>query len=317
MTQTQFPVVENQFFQTTGKSPVKLHYARCGMADKPLMLFVHGFPQAWFAWEDMMRRFSADYFCVALDLRGFNKSSKPSGVAHYHAKHVVDDVLQLAEYLVGQTPFTLVAHDWGGAAAWNLAIKYPQRLRQLVCINSPHPVPFGRGLSNDPVQQTASAYMNWLRKPGSEAALAKDNFALMQGFFNGMGQGVSSWFDGEKNAATRDRYIAAWSTPSEAKEDNEHSLTGSVNYYRATPLHPPTKTEKGAAAFEWKVADWQVNVRTLLVWGEKDLALPKTLLDEMPACVPDLTLHRIPNGSHWVIHEFPDEISQAMKSFLQ
>ncbi len=84
--------------------------------------------------------------------------------------------MQLVSAL-GYDQAVVVAHDWGGAICWNLAIQFPQLVRQLIIVNSPHPYLFARALATDPAQQAASAYMNWLRKPGSEKALAANDFA--------------------------------------------------------------------------------------------------------------------------------------------
>jgi epoxide hydrolase 4 len=282
---------------------LRLHYATAGDASKPVMVLLHGFPQAWFVWETLMAHFCEHYFCVAPDLRGFNKSSKPSGVKHYTAKAVVGDVLQLIAH-VSAEPITLVAHDWGGAIAWNIAVQHPQVLKKLVAINSPHPIPFARDMRPGGAQVAASAYMDWLAESGSEAALAKDDYALLEGFFGGMGQGGAAWF----TPAVRARYHVMWGHPGDS---NEHPLTGSVNYYRATPLTPA-----GVAAHDIVLnpADWQVNVPTRVVWGEQDLALPVNLLDGLETCIPDLTVRRIPHGNHWLIDAYPQDVIAAMSA---
>lgn len=299
-------ITENNYLQlkdaTGAANGLRLHYATAGDASKPVMLFLHGFPQAWFVWERLMAHFSQDYFCIAPDLRGFNKSSKPAGVKAYNAKAVVGDVLQLIDH-VSQTPITLVAHDWGGAMAWNIVVQFPQRIKKFVAINSPHPIPFARDMRPGGAQVQASAYMDWLGQAGSEAALAKDNYALLEGFFGGMGQGAATWF----TPAVQARYHAMWGNVSDTAE---HPLTGSVNYYRATPLTP---AKVAANDIVLNPADWQVRVPTRVVWGEKDLALPPNLLEGLDDCVADLSVVRLPHGNHWLIDAYPDDVIAAMK----
>ena len=65
------------------------------------------------------------------------------------------DVLALAAHYT-RDKFVLVAHDWGGAAAWGFAIAHPERLSHLVIINSPHPYTFWRELLHNPAQRKAS-----------------------------------------------------------------------------------------------------------------------------------------------------------------
>ena len=165
----------------------RLHYASAGAPGKPLILFLHGFPEFWYAWHEQLAEFGRDYFAVAPDLRGFNLSSMPQDASAYKARHIMED-LRLFTGLLGYDKFDLVAHDWGGAIAWKFATTSPGLLKHLVIINSPHHYLFMRALANDTPQRQSSGYMNWLRAEGSEAALAKDGFALMDGFFNGMGQ---------------------------------------------------------------------------------------------------------------------------------
>lgn len=163
---------------------IRLHCAETGTPGAPLMLFLHGFPEFWYAWKDVLPAFADRWHAVAPDLRGFNLSSKPDEVKAYRADRLVADFDGLIRAL-GHERAVVVAHDWGGAAAWAFAIAKPERVSKLVILNAPHPVPFARLLGHDPAQQAASAYMNWLRRPGVEEALARDDFALFDRFFVG------------------------------------------------------------------------------------------------------------------------------------
>jgi epoxide hydrolase 4 len=280
---------------------IRLHYASAGEKGKPLMLFVHGFPEFWVEWEAQLAEFGRDHFAVAPDLRGFNLSDMPADPAAYKARHIVEDLCLLAAHL-GYDKFVMVAHDWGGAVAWNFAIALPQLLHKLVIVNSPHPYLFMQALANDPAQRAASEYMNWLRAEGSESALAKDDFKLLEGLLNGMGRSPTPWF----TDAVRAKYHECWA----------RGLTGGVNYYRASPLHPPTEAHPGPLKLQLNPADFRVKVPTRVIWGETDIALPKTLLDGLDAVVDDLRVERIPEGSHWVIHEQPVRINRLIRGFL-
>ncbi|MFC7517721.1 alpha/beta fold hydrolase [Herbaspirillum sp. GCM10030257] len=280
---------------------MRLHYASAGEKGKPLMLFVHGFPEFWYEWEAQLQEFGGDYFAVAPDLRGFNLSSMPSDLSAYKAKHIVEDLRLLAAHL-GYDKFVMVAHDWGGAVAWNFAIALPQLLHKLVIINSPHPYLFTKALAEDPEQKSASAYMNWLRAEGSEAALAKDNFALLEGLLNGMGRSPTPWFTPEVRA----RYHECWS----------RGLTGGVNYYRASPLHPPTDDHQGPLKLQLNPEDFRIKVPTGVIWGERDIALPKSLLNGLEDLIDDVKIERIPEGTHWIVHEQPERVNRLIRSFL-
>lgn len=280
---------------------IRLHYASAGEKGRPLILFMHGFPEFWYEWEAQLQEFGRDYFAVAPDLRGFNLSDMPDDVGAYKARHIVDDVRLLAAHL-GYDKFVLVAHDWGGAIAWNLAIALPRLLHKLVIVNSPHPYLFMQALATDPAQRAASDYMNWLRAEGSEQALAKDEFALLEGVLSGQGRTAIPWFAGEVRA----RYHECWS----------RGLAGGVNYYRASPLHPPTGDHPGPLKLQLNPAEFRVRVPVRVIWGESDTALPKALADGLEDFVDDLKVERIPEGSHWVIHEQPERINRLIRGFL-
>ena len=281
---------------------IRLHYASAGEKENPLILFVHGFPEFWYEWSAQLAEFGESYFAVAPDLRGFNLSGMPTDVSAYKAKHIVED-LRLFVMHLGYQKAVIVAHDWGGAICWNLAIALPELVEKLIINNSPHPYLFAQALAQDSSQQASSEYMNWLRKEGSEQALAKNDFALIEGFFSAIGQGDASWFD----AATRQKYHECWS----------RGLFGGVNYYRASPLYPATATDQGAAKLQLNRSDFMVNVPTRVIWGEMDTALPKSLLDGLDSLVEDLQIVRVADGTHWIIHEQADKINSLIHEFLK
>lgn len=281
----------------------RLHYACSGERGKPLIMFVHGFPEFCYAWTAQLQEFGRDHFAVAPDLRGFNLSDMPAEVSAYKTRHIVEDLRQLAAEL-GYERFVLVAHDWGGAVAWNLAIDHPELLSKMIIINSPHPWLFMQALSNDPAQIAASAYMNWLRVEGSEEKLEDNDFARMHGFFKGRhSTALPVWFDD----AVRARYHGCWA----------RGLRGAVNYYRATPLHPADPSGSGAHTLQLDPERFRVRVPTLVIWGESDHALMTSLLDGLEQWVDELTIERIPDGSHWIIHEQPDRVNALVREFLR
>ncbi len=280
---------------------LRLHYASAGERGRPLLIFLHGFPEFWFAWQAQLSAFGDRFYAVAPDLRGFNLSDMPKDVSDYRPKLITQDIEQLIAHL-GYQRCMMVAHDWGGAIAWNIAISKPAMLERLIIINATHPYAFAQALANDPEQQQASAYMNWLRASGSEQALAKDGFRVMEQLMLGMGRPSDHWFD----ESTRQKYHASWA----------RGLSGGVNYYRATPLYPPTADDPGASKLSLNPADFHCHVPVRVIWGLQDKALLPPLLDDLPELVDDLIIERIPEATHWVVHEQPVRINQLIERFL-
>jgi pimeloyl-ACP methyl ester carboxylesterase len=289
---------------------ITLSCRACGERGRPVLLFLHGFLEAAFVWDEMLAFFSdpahGGYLCVAPNLRGYAGSSAPSDVAAYRAKHLVQDLVALKELLSPQQPLAcLVAHDWGGAVAWNMANQHPELMRQLAIINSPHPGTFLRELQSSPEQQAASAYMNFLIRPDAEVLLAEDDYRRVWAFFTNMGavDGPYAWLTEDVKA----QYREVWS----------QGLTGALNYYRASPLRPPREADAAAAAITLPKSMLDILVPTLVLWGMNDIALPPGLVNGLEDYIPDLKLQRIADGSHWLVHEQPALVAQSLLAFLQ
>jgi len=290
---------ESQYADVNG---IRLHYASRGQGK--LIMFAHGFPEFWAEWENQLVEFGRDHRAVAPDMRGYNLSAKPENVDAYHARHLIDDLRMLAEHL-GHRKFILVAHDWGGAAAWSVAMRHPECLERLVIINAPHPALFARELLHNADQQKASQYMLLFRSPKAEQVLSENNFARLLDVLFQFG---SKW---EMTEEVRLKYIAAWSQPG--------ALTGGLNYYRASPLYPPTSPEdvrqiEGILNLPHEML--AVKVPTLVIWGEEDQALLTGNLDGLEEYVENLTVKRIPDGTHWVSHEQPERVNALIREFL-
>lgn len=266
----------------------------------PRVLLLHGFPEAAFVWDDLMQRLAGRARCVAPNLRGFERSSASVGVEAYRARHLVADVEALIGALGGPVDL-LVAHDWGGAVAWNLAAQKPALMRRLLVVNSPHPACLLRELRTNPAQQLASAYMNFFCRPDAEALLAAQGHARLWSFFEGIGG--ATWL----TPALRAQYEAIWSM----------GLTGGLNYYRASPLRPPapdgSDTLRGIELHDETVT---VRVPTTVMWGLEDRALLPVLLDGLERWVPDLDLILVPAASHWIVHERPELVAQQVARLL-
>ena len=288
------PPIEHAYADVNG---VRLHYAKSGSGQ--LMLFLHGFPEFSYAWNAQLTEFGRDHLAVAPDMRGYNLSSKPEGVDQYRMPLLVEDVRALAASLGygADRKFILVGHDWGGVVAWAYAASHPQTIEKLVIINAPHPTIFARELRDNAAQQKASMYMLMFRGPDAEKTLSANNHQRLVDTVIGEGLAKGHFTEADKAA-----YLAAWSQPG--------ALTGGLNYYRASQIGPAAPGAPAPAAMP------KINVPTLVIWGEKDTALLTGNLDGLDTQVASLTVRRIPDGTHWVVHEQPALINRYVREFL-
>lgn len=286
MTPSPMAEVQHRFIATNG---IRLHYVTQG--EGPLLLFLHGFPEFWYSWRHQIAEFAQDHTVVALDLRGYNDSDKPEGVAAYRLEVLVNDVAGVIRNL-GFECCRLVGHDWGGAIAWALAYQFPELLEALVVLNLPHPARFRAGLTL-PQQLLKSWYIGFFQLPLlPEWTIQAADYALLEQVLRGMAIRPDTFSDEDigayKNAASR-----------------RGALTAMLNYYRALP---------GSPLFQ---ADWgMLEVPTLLIWGEADAALSKELSQGTEAYVRNFHLRYIPHCSHWVQQEQPTLVNQYMREFL-
>lgn len=292
-----------------GEQPF-LHCRVAGPVGAPLLLFLHGFPEGPFIWGEVITYFSSTHRCVAPALRGYPGSYTPADVKAYRAHEVVADLLALIRLQAPthDTPAAaVIGHDWGGAIAWTLASMAPQSLQHLLILNAPHTATFLRDLKHCPAQQAASAYMNDLRAPGAEEVLSAHDHAGLLALIERFGAG------GALSPGLVERLRAYWSAPSHAPQATS-TLTGPLNYYRASPLAP------GHSALETlNISDdsVRVSVPTTVLWGEADTALLPGLLDGLVQHVPDLQVQRLPGVGHWVVHEAPQAVCDALQGLLR
>lgn len=282
---------------------LRLHYAQAGRPEAPLVLMLHGFPEFWYAWREPMKALAPAWRVVAPDLRGFNLSDKPVDVKAYRIGPLIEDIRQLIVQLGHGRPCILVAHDWGGAVAWNFAARHPSLISHLVILNAPHNATFVRELCHNPLQQAASHYMLLHRSPLAEDLMSRNRHAFLGAMLR-TSTPDDAWFD----ATTEARYQRAWSQPG--------ALTGGLNYYRASPLFPPTARERGPLDIVVDPEACGVDVPTLVLWGERDPFLLTGCLDGLEQHVPRLTVLRAPGASHWIVHEQPDWVVASLQAWL-
>jgi len=291
--------VRHAFAELNG---VRLHYVEGGAGK--LFLFLHGFPEFWYGWRRQIAEFSRDFHVVAPDLRGYNLSSKPEGVDSYGIGLLIEDVHCLIRHL-GTGQCLLAGHDWGGLLAWIVAGVFPDLVEKLIVVNAPHPAIFLRELRGNPGQRQASQYMVAFRaNPDIEKVISADHFANFDRLL--LQPGIAKgYFDEEDRRA----YHQAWSEPG--------ALTAGLNYYRAAQLGPLEQDAPIPQTLASLADGLSIQAATLVIWGEQDPYLLTGNLEGLEKFVPRLKLRRVPDATHWVIHERSALVNSYIREFVE
>jgi pimeloyl-ACP methyl ester carboxylesterase len=278
--------VKHDFIQTNG---IRLHYVTAGSG--PLMLFLHGFPEFWYSWRHQIPEFARDYKVVAVDLRGYNDSDKPDATDAYVMREFVQDIVGVVRGL-GYDRCVLVGHDWGGAIAWNLAYDYPELAVRLIILNLPHPAKFAEGLRT-PQQLLRSWYMGFFQIPVlPELLFQLDDFRLLEQALRNV-------------AVNKNRITPADIEAYKNAFAKRGAVTASINYYRNI-------FQQGIVERSWGVLE----VPTLMIWGEDDVALGKELTYGTDRYVRNFQIRYIADCGHCVQQERPELVNQYMREFL-
>ena len=270
----------------------RLHYVEAG--DGPLIVLLHGFPEFWYGWRQQIQPLAAAGFrVVAPDMRGYNLSSRPDGVAAYDTDRLAADIRGLIHER-GAESALLVGHDWGGTVAWATAMNHPEVVDRLAILNAAHPRRLSQGLHH-PAPAPQVLVLLLLRAPGAARApsCGPDHWQFFRNFLRDARPGAYTPQEIE-------RYVEAWSQPGAA--------TAMINYYRSSVRQSPKRAEAQLRP---------IPAPTLVIWGQRDRYLGPELAEPDRDDVPNLDrVERLPDASHWVHHDEPERVTQLLIDFF-
>lgn len=286
------PVVNSQSLQDkveqgfVNNNGVKIHYATIG--EGPLILMIHGFPDFWYTWRNQMESLSDNYKVVAIDLRGYNKSDKPTGVENYKMKFLISDVVSVINHFTDGKA-VVVGHDWGGAIAWQVAMWRPDLVERLIILSTPHPNGLFRELKNNPQQKKNSEYAVDFQKPEAYKELTAE--------------GLANWV---KDDSEKEIYIEAF---------ERSNFEAMLNYYKAS--FPKNNKETTRQVSKAPTQQKKVICPTLAIFGLEDKALlPSGWNGTWDWIDSDLTLVSVPGAGHFVHHDSGDFVTKTISLWL-
>jgi len=266
--------------------------AQMGEGDH-LALCLHGFPELHYSWRNQMPLLAEmGYRVWAPNLRGYGGTSRPEGVRAYGLDHLTQDVAALID-ASGAKKVTLIAHDWGAIIAWLFAILKLRPLERLVIMNVPHPK-VGRRELKKWRQLKKSWYIFFFQLPWlPEMMLSR-----------GDGKAIGRLF--EKTSCHPERFGEQVQAVYSAAARRPGAVKAMVNYYRAMLRHQDV-VDPG---------DFTIDIPTLMLWGEEDVAIDIHCTEGTEEWVPNLTLKRFPGVSHWVQQDAPEQVNDALEQWL-
>jgi pimeloyl-ACP methyl ester carboxylesterase len=286
------PGVSHEFVEANG---LRFHVATCGEGER-LALCLHGFPECWFSWRYQLPLLARlGYRAWAPDLRGYGQSERPSTLDDYAIEKLIDDVAGLID-ASGARSTLLVGHDWGAVVAWYFAMRQVRPLERLVIMNVPHLAVFEKVIRTWK-QLRRSWYVYFFQIPWLPDALLGAGHARAVGEIFRRTSTNSERFPEEVRAVYRE----AASQPGAA--------TAMINYYRALV--------RGGGGRRQRAQGYPIiETPTLMLWGERDVALCKETTYGTDAYVRDLTLRYLPEVSHWVQQDDPDTVNAMLEAWL-
>ena len=305
---------------------VRIHVAECGSG--PAVLMVHGFPESWYSWRYQLPALAAaGYRAIAIDVRGYGRSSKPVRVEDYRMVLKVADIVNLVQVL-GETRVTLIGHDWGAPIVWTSALLRPDLFRGVAGLSVPYAPP-GGGQRPPTAGMRAMAgdqlfYIEHFQEPGvAEAEIEEDVRSWLLGFYHcasgdiDNGPNISLVEPGRK---LRDKFVFPEQMPhwlSEAdldvytREFEYSGFFGPLSRYRNVD-----RDWRDLAAF----AGQPITIPALFIGGSKDgpTVWGQPAIERFPETLPKLTRSVILDGcGHWVQQEQADETNALLLAFLK
>lgn len=262
--------------------------------DKPLIVFLHGFPEFSWSWENWLSLIGSTHDAIAIDLKGFGSSSKPTDLSPYQFTREVEEIDHVVTCL-GYRQVIPVGHDWGGGLAWSYAILHPERVKALTVLSTPHPYTFYRELADpNSEQRQRSHYIELIRANTTQSMLTFFSDVLKE----------PSLFGPFYQWPRLNRLIGA-------NMDTPAKWDAMFGFYRAMD-YPPSPLIYSRTVSPLSLLIFSVRVPTLAFWGTADPYFSPQSWSGIEQFVPKLDLRPIPGAGHFINHDVPELPAQVL-----
>ncbi|MEU9380782.1 alpha/beta hydrolase [Streptomyces sp. NPDC048279] len=292
----------------------------------PLVLLVHGFPESWYSWRHQLPVLAAaGYRAVAIDVRGYGRSSAPAAPDAYRMAGLVEDNVLVVRAL-GEESAVVVGHDWGSAIAANSALLRPDVFRAVGLLSVPY-APRGGPRPSDVFARMGGEefYVSYFQEAGrAEGEIEPDVRGWLAGFYAAFsgdtmpGPGAPDPHFVGAGGLLRDRFpvgrLPGWLGERDldvyAGEFERTGLTGALNRYRNMD-----RDWEDLAAYDGA----PITQPSLFAGGGLDASTTwlADAIEAYPVTLPGLVSSHVLDGcGHWIQQERPDEINRLLVDWL-
>ncbi|OBF75449.1 epoxide hydrolase [Mycobacterium sp. 852002-51613_SCH5001154] len=275
-------------------SGVTIHVADAGPADGPAVMLVHGFPQNWWEWHNLIGPLAGDgYRVLCPDLRGAGWSSAPRST--YTKAEMADDLAAVLDRL-NVKAVKLVAHDWGGPVAFIMMLRHPAKVTGFFGVNTVAP-----WVKRD-LRAVRNIWRLWYQIPISLPVIGP----RMVGNLNSRASRLlGSWVGGGFALPEDDLRIYA-----ECMRQPGHAEAGS-RWYRSFQTGEMLSWMRG------EYADARVEVPVRWLTGTEDPVITADLTDGYADHISDFEVELVDGVGHWIIDQRPELVLDRLRSFLR
>jgi pimeloyl-ACP methyl ester carboxylesterase len=285
-----------------------IHYVASGKkGTAPLMIMLHGFAGSWYFWRNQIPAFNDKYYVVAIDMRGYGQSAKPSRVEDYHLNVLVEDVHQLINWL-GYKQAVLVGHDWGALVAFQMSVKHHEEVTSIIALSGGSTAAMADYLVNNTKALLRSWHMFFYQLPylpelrmrmrsflGIEELL-KEEIGVDTASISVDDKAVLKYTFSQKDA---------WKYP--------------MYYYRAIfsfwSIYAFVMEFREEKRKRKRLGE--IPTKTMVCWGNADKVLDCCLLSKTrDLCNEDSLSEEINTGPHWIHMCQAEKVIKKMKGFL-
>ena len=272
---------------------VTIHVAEAGPVDGPAVVLVHGFPQNWWEWHNMIGPLAADgYRVLCPDLRGAGWSSAPR--SRYTKNEMADDLAGVLDRM-GVEKVKLVAHDWGGPVAFIMMLRHPEKVTGFFGINTVAPW-VKRDLSS-----IRNVWRFWYQIPMALPVIGPRVISNPDARFLRL---LGSWVGGGCTLPDEDIQMYA-----DCMRQPGHAEAGS-RWYRSFQTGEMLSWMRG------EFDDARVDVPVRWLTGTDDPVCIPALVEGYGDRVRDFKMELVDGVGHWIVEQRPELVLDRIRAFL-